>query len=87
MESHRLTGQDAAQLLRDGGCCEEFVQQFLKAMETESVKSQLELLRTQRRCRLQCLHTEGKKLDCLDDLRYQLEKQLPAGAKPNQRRR
>ena len=54
-------------------------------MDTENIKNQLSLLRTQRGRQLTRLHEEEKKLDRLDYLRYKLEKQLPAGAKNNQK--
>ena len=73
--------EDVAQLLQEAGCPNEFTQHFLIAMETESVKNQLRLLRSQRSFQLARLHEEEKKLDRLDFLRYKLEKQLPADKK------
>lgn len=73
--------EDVPQLLQEAGCPDEFTQRFLAAMETESVTNQLQLLRSQRSCQLVRLHEEEKKLDCLDFLRYKLEKQLPADKK------
>ena len=84
MTDNTLTQEDIAQLLGDAGCPEEFTQQFLATMNTEDVRSQLHLLRGQRRRQLERLHEEGKKLDLLDFLRYKLEKQLP---QPEKRKR
>ena len=80
MANHTLIDEDIAQLLQEADCSDEFIQEFLAAMDTENVKNQLSLLRTQRGRQLNRLHEEEKKLDRLDYLRYKLEKQLPAGA-------
>lgn len=70
--------EDIAQLLHEADCSDEFTQQFLTAMGTESVLNQLHLLHTQRSRQLERVHIEEKKLDRLDFLRYVLEKQMPA---------
>ena len=82
-----LIHENVGQLLHEAGCTDEFTRQFLTVMQTEDVKKLLCLLRGQRRCQLDRLHEEEKKLDQLDYLRYALEKQLPADAKPARRRR
>ena len=80
MANHTLIDEDITQLLQEADCPDEFIQEFLAAMDAENVKNQLSLLRTQRGRQLSRLHEEEKKLDRLDYLRYKLEKQLPAGA-------
>ena len=85
MANNTLIDEDIAQLLQEADCPDEFIQQFLIAMDTESVNNQLCLLRVQRSRQLNRLHEEEKKLDQLDYLRYKLEKQLPASAKNNQK--
>lgn len=87
MANLNLIHEDVGQLLHEAGCTDEFTQQFLTVMQTEDVRNLLCLLRGQRRCQLDRLHEEEKKLDQLDYLRYALEKQLPADAKPARRRR
>ena len=86
MANASLMHEDVGQLLHDAGCTDEFTRQFLTVMQTEDVKNLLCLLRGQRRCQLDRLHEEERKLDRLDYLRYKLEKELPADAKPNRRR-
>ena len=81
MTNHTLIDEDIVQLLQEADCPDEFIQEFLAAMDTENVKDQLSLLRAQRSRQLNRLHEEEKKLDQLDYLRYKLEKQLSAGAK------
>ena len=85
MANHAFIDEDVAQLLQEADCSDEFIQEFLAAMDTENVKKQLSLLRTQRGRQLNRLHEEEKKLDRLDYLRYKLEKQLPTSAKNNQK--
>lgn len=80
-----LMNEDVGQLLQEAGCSDEFTQQFLTAMETEGLKTQLRLLQSQRSCQLDRLHEEEKKLDRLDYLRYVLEKQIPVGEKMSRR--
>ena len=83
MANNTLIDEDIAQLLQEADCPDEFIQQFLAAMDAESIKNQLSLLRAQRRRQLNRLHEEEKKLDRLDYLRYKLEKQLPTDANNN----
>lgn len=81
MPNTALVHNDVMQLLQEAECPEAFTQQFLTAMETDSVKEQLRLLRGQRVRQLERLHREEKNLDRLDYLRYALEKQLSAATK------
>ncbi len=78
--------EDVCQLLQEAGCSDEFTQRFLSEMETESIKDLLCLLRGQRSYQLNRLHEEERKLDRLDYLRYELEKQLPTETKSSRRR-
>ncbi len=82
-----LMDEDVCQLLQEAGCSDEFTQRFLSEMETESIKDLLGLLRGQRSYQLGRLHEEERKLDRLDYLRYELEKQFPAETKMSRRRR
>ena len=86
MANSSLIHEDVGQLLQEAGCTDEFTHQFLVMMKTENVKTLLHLLRGQRNYQLDHLHEEERKLDQLDYLRYQLEKELPADIKPNRRR-
>ena len=60
--------------LRDAGCCEEFIQKFLRAYERGTREEQLSLLACQRACLLECVHAAQKKLECLDYLRCHIQK-------------
>jgi len=63
------------QNLRDAGCSDEFIAAFLREWETGTKEEQFRLLSCQRCRLLDRVHAEQRKLDCLDYLRYQLEKE------------
>lgn len=63
------------QNLRDAGCSDEFVVTFMRIWQTGTKQDQLRLLSRQRRVLLDSVHAAQKRLDCLDYLRYQLQKQ------------
>lgn len=74
--NYRKTDVDAVeQNLRDAGCSDEFVITFMQVWGTGTVQEQLRLLSRQRSVLLDSVHAAQKKLDCLDYLRYQLQKQ------------
>ena len=63
------------QNLEDAGCSKEFIQQYLETSKAaDCTPGQLRLLKCQRRELLDDLHDFQRKLDCLDYLRYQLQK-------------
>jgi len=64
-----------AQNLRDAGCPEEFIKNFILALSHATPAEQAQMLERQRRCILEKVHDEQKKLDCLDYLRYTLKKE------------
>lgn len=74
--NYRKTDIEAVeQNLRDAGCSDEFVVTFLHIWQTGTKQEQLRLLSRQRCVLLDGVHAAQKKLDCLDYLRYQLQKQ------------
>lgn len=74
--NYRKTDVEAVeQNLRDAGCSDEFVVTFMQVWGTGAVQEQLRLLSRQRCALLDSVHAAQKKLDCLDYLRYQLQKQ------------
>ena len=62
------------QNLRDAGCSEEFIVTFMHVWEAGTPREQLRLLSSQRCRQLDRIHMEQRKLDCLDYLRYQLQR-------------
>ncbi len=74
MDYKETDAEAVEQNLRDAGCSDDFIAAFLRVWETGSTKEQLRLLSSQRCRLLNNVHAEQRKLDCLDYLRYQLEK-------------
>ena len=74
--NYRKTDIEAVeQNLRDAGCSDEFVVTFMQVWGTGAVQEQLRLLSRQRGILLDNVRAAQKRLDCLDYLRYQLQKQ------------
>lgn len=63
------------QNLVDAGCGKTLIRQFMALAEEGKEAEALALLKRHRRALLDCCHAEQKKLDCLDYLVYQIEKQ------------
>lgn len=62
------------QNLKDAGCEEEVVEQFLALDQDGKTKEQLELLASHRCQLLKEIHEGEKQIDCLDYLVYRLQK-------------
>lgn len=67
------------QNLKDAGCSEEMIRTFLDCLKKGMVREQLDLLAVQRKTLLDRIHREQKKIDCLDYLIYQIERDKAAG--------
>ncbi len=77
MPAQTLTPARIAENLRDAGCPDSFIEEFLNAYASGTPETQCRLLERQRRCILDQLHAEQKRLECFDFLRYQfLERKL-----------
>lgn len=61
--------------LKDAGCDDEQIKQFIYYVEHHDFKEQLTLLKCQRCSLLERLHSEQKKMDCLDYLIYKIKKE------------
>ena len=77
MIGNGISRENVEEMLRDSGCPDEFIGQFMGALDTGRVNDQLQLLRAQRGRQLELVHMEEKRLDQLDFLRYKLEQQAP----------
>lgn len=75
MSSKAETQDSIGQNLRDAGCSEAFICQFLCALEEKTPAERQKLLSLQRGQLLEQMHECQRKLDCLDYLRYSLQKQ------------
>lgn len=85
MNFNTMKQETVVQTLKDAGCPEDFVARFLQVMERGSTAEQLRLLSCQRCKLLEQVHIEQKKLDCLDYLRYSLQKQSAKTALPREK--
>ena len=66
------------QNLKDAGCDAQCIEQFLSLGEEGKTLEQLELLSAHRRQLLDKVHQEEKRIDCLADLVYQIQKKKSA---------
>ncbi len=64
--------EDVIQNLKDAGCDKKTIESFMKCMAQDDLRGQLHLMKEQRRCLLNKVHEEEKKIDCLDYLVYQM---------------
>ena len=69
-----MTAQALLDNLEDAGCDAQFAERFLALEQAGQYQEQLKLLSHHRRQLLDSLHREGRRIDCLDYLVYQLEK-------------
>ena len=62
------------QNLKDAGCTDEMVEEFMALQGSEDEEQQIRLLSGHRKHLLEKLHREEKRIDCLDYLLYQMQK-------------
>lgn len=62
------------QNLKDAGCDLACIEDFVAKLKQESKKEAIQALKQHRRCLLEVLHGEQKKIDCLDYLIFTLIK-------------
>ncbi len=70
----KLSIDAITQNLRDAGCPEDFIKRFLACLTHGTPIEQERMLERERRCILEKVHDEQKKLDCFDYLRYALKR-------------
>ena len=61
------------QNLKDAGCNQETIDQFMDCLKRGALSEQLQVLSRYRRSLLDKIHIEQKRIDCLDYLVYQIE--------------
>ena len=64
--------EDVIQNLKDAGCDPKTIKCFMECMEQDNLSGQFQLMEGQRKCLLDKVHEEEKKIDCLDYLVYQM---------------
>lgn len=67
------------QNLKDAGCSSDTISDFMEDIEGGNTAEGLRLLALHRRSLLDHLHEEQKRIDCLDYLVWQMEKQEKTG--------
>lgn len=66
--------QAVVQNLEDAECDSQTVEQFMELKKEGKAMEQLNLLSMHRKCLLDRVHAEEKRIDCLDYLVYQIKK-------------
>lgn len=66
--------EDLIQNLRDAGCGQEQIRQFLEDQREKQTEAQLAMLGKHRECLLERIHAEERQISCLDYLVYQINK-------------
>ena len=62
------------QNLKDAGCTDEMVEEFMALQDSDDEEQQIQLLSGHRKHLLEKLHKEERQIDCLDYLLYQMQK-------------
>ena len=78
MENRNTTLQEIIQNLKDAGCDRETAERFITLEGTGDTQEQLKLLSIHRKQLLDRIHSEEKRIDCLDYLVYQIQKNMAA---------
>lgn len=73
MEPYR-SQEDLIQNLKDAGCSEKVIADFLEDIAQERLPEGLRLLQNHRRTLLDGIHREQKRIDCLDYLVFMLQR-------------
>ena len=66
--------ENLIQNLRDAGCCEKMICDFMGYFDEEDIDRQIALLELHRDDLLNNVHSEERKISCLDYLLYQIRK-------------
>ena len=66
--------EDLIQNLKDAGCCEEMICDFMECFDKADIDRQIALLELHRDDLLDNVHSEERKISCLDYLLYQIRK-------------
>lgn len=82
MRKHNIAKRETAgnpyayavlQNLKDAGCTDEMVENFMALQDSADEEQQIQLLSGHRKKLLEKLHQEEKRIDCLDYLIYQMQ--------------
>ena len=73
-EENKMTEESIIQTLKDVGCEEGFIQNFMELKKSNQQNAALSLLKNWRNTLLDRLHKNQHQLDCLDYLLWQMER-------------
>lgn len=76
MGNRNMSLQETIQNLKDAGCDRETAERFMALEGTGDTQEQLRLLSVHRKQLLDRIHREEKRIDCLDYLVYQIQKNM-----------
>ena len=68
------TEQEIIENLKDAGCCEESIEDFMKCFRNGDMKKGMKVIESCRKDILSDTHEGQRKIDCLDYLAYQIVK-------------
>ena len=74
MKERTKQERDVVTNLVDAGCDNELIKQFMDLLKGGRKEAGLSLLAKHRRYLLDCYHADQKKIDCLDYLLYQMNR-------------
>ena len=66
--------ENLIQNLKDAGCCEKMICDFMECFDEKNIDRQIALLELHRDDLLDNVHSEERKISCLDYLLYQIRK-------------
>ena len=66
--------ENLIQNLKDAGCCEKMICDFMECFDKADIDRQIALLELHRDDLLDNVHSEERKISCLDYLLYQIRK-------------
>lgn len=75
MHSSQMQEEALIRNLQDAGCPQTIIEQFMESYKGSNTVNPICILSKQRRRRLESVHKEQSKLDCLDHLLFQLRKE------------
>lgn len=67
--------KELLQNLEDAGCCEKMICDFMENFDGQDIDGQIALLELHRKALLDNVHSEERKISCLDYLLYQIKKE------------
>ena len=74
----RQSKEDVVRNLKDAGCSQQTIEQCMECLKRGTLSEQMELLSRHRDSLLDQMHREQRRIDCLDYLVYQIQREQTA---------